>query len=108
MEDLFNAGYKREDVLGALRILPVVSRLIGSVAPGCLQGNQGHYTPDTRAPANALSFRTNALLTFPQHPAMKRAVTGLKGRGETTFLCLSNSNEVYISTILEVSGWGAW
>lgn len=34
---------------------------------------------------------------------MKRAVNSLKNRGETTFLCLSNSNEVYIGTILEVS-----
>ena len=36
---------------------------------------------------------------------MKRAVLGLKERkGEDVeFLCLSNSNEVYISTILEVS-----
>jgi hypothetical protein len=34
---------------------------------------------------------------------MKRAVLGLKERlPDTTFLCLSNSNEVYISTILEV------
>lgn len=59
MEDLFNAGYKKDQVLDALRQLPV-------------------------------------------HPAMKRAVTNLKNRGETTFLCLSNSNEVYIGTILEV------
>lgn len=42
-------------------------------------------------------------LTNAQHPAMKRAVTNLKNRGDTTFLCLSNSNEVYIGTILEVS-----
>lgn len=60
MQDLFNAGYKKDQVLDALRQLPV-------------------------------------------HPAMKRAVTNLKNRGETTFLCLSNSNEVYIGTILEVS-----
>ncbi|BEJ17947.1 hypothetical protein CspHIS471_0702240 [Cutaneotrichosporon sp. HIS471] len=63
MEDLFNAGYKKEQVLDALRQLPV-------------------------------------------HPAMKRAVNGLKHRGETTFLCLSNSNEVYIGTILEHHGLG--
>jgi hypothetical protein len=44
-----------------------------------------------------------ALLTDKQHPAMKRAVTSLKAKGETTFLCLSNSNQVYIATILEVS-----
>jgi hypothetical protein len=34
---------------------------------------------------------------------MKRAVLDLKAKGETTFLCLSNSNNVYIGTILEVS-----
>jgi pyridoxal phosphate phosphatase PHOSPHO2 len=34
---------------------------------------------------------------------MKRAVTDLQQRSaETTFLCLSNSNTVYIGTILEV------
>lgn len=73
MADLFEAGYKKEQVLDALRQLPLVGLdLIGN--------------------------RTNT-----QHPAMKRAVTNLKNRGDTTFLCLSNSNEVYIGTILEVS-----
>lgn len=44
------------------------------------------------------------VLCLKKHPAMKRAVTSLKQRSaETTFLCLSNSNEVYIGTILEVS-----
>lgn len=39
---------------------------------------------------------------------MKRAVTSLKERSsDTTFLCLSNSNEIYISTILEVSSYSA-
>lgn len=34
---------------------------------------------------------------------MKRAVLGLKERlSDTTFLCLSNSNNIYIGTILEV------
>lgn len=34
---------------------------------------------------------------------MKRAVIELKRRSPgTTFLCLSNSNEIYITTILEV------
>ena len=37
-----------------------------------------------------------------QHPAMKRAVLDLKAKGDTTFVCLSNSNVVYIGTILEV------
>ncbi|KAK8853277.1 hypothetical protein IAR55_003981 [Kwoniella newhampshirensis] len=59
MKDLYERGFKREQILEALRILPF-------------------------------------------HPAMRRAVTSLKGRNaDTTFLCLSNSNEIYISTILE-------
>ena len=43
-------------------------------------------------------------LKTPQHPAMKRGVRNLKNRKDvdTTFLCLSNSNSVYINTILEV------
>jgi pyridoxal phosphate phosphatase PHOSPHO2 len=46
----------------------------------------------------------HALQIMPYHPAMVRAVTELKGRGETTFLCLSNANSVFISTILESKG----
>ncbi|RXK35649.1 pyridoxal phosphate phosphatase phospho2 [Tremella mesenterica] len=62
MYDLFKAGFTREDVSGALRILPF-------------------------------------------HPAMKRAVLSLKERSpETTFICLSNSNEIYIGTILAKHG----
>ena len=38
----------------------------------------------------------------PQHPAMIRAVKDLKAQGKTTFLCLSNENEVFIKTILKV------
>ena len=38
----------------------------------------------------------------PQHPAMIRAVKDLKAQGKTTFLCLSNANEVFIKTILKV------
>jgi hypothetical protein len=34
---------------------------------------------------------------------MKRAVTSLQSRSpDTTFVCISNSNEVYIDTILKV------
>ncbi|WRT70163.1 uncharacterized protein IL334_007157 [Kwoniella shivajii] len=62
MKDLYEKGFKKEDVLGALRILPF-------------------------------------------HPAMRRAVMSLQSRSEdTTFLCLSNSNEIYIGTILEKHG----
>ncbi|TFK25164.1 hypothetical protein FA15DRAFT_668688 [Coprinopsis marcescibilis] len=43
----------------------------------------------------------NALQIMPFHPAMARAVDNLKNGGRTDFLCLSNSNSVFISTILE-------
>ncbi|KAF6763102.1 phosphatase phospho-type [Ephemerocybe angulata] len=43
----------------------------------------------------------NALRIMPFHPAMARGVDNLKKTGRTTFLCLSNSNSVFISTILE-------
>jgi len=43
----------------------------------------------------------NALRIMPFHPAMVRAVKNLKAAGKTTFLCLSNSNSIFISTILE-------
>jgi len=43
----------------------------------------------------------NALRIMPFHPAMVRAVKNLKAAGQTTFLCLSNANSIFISTILE-------
>ncbi|PFH53831.1 hypothetical protein AMATHDRAFT_136744 [Amanita thiersii Skay4041] len=43
----------------------------------------------------------HALRIMPFHPAMERAVKHLQAAGNTTFLCLSNSNSVFISTILE-------
>ncbi|KAH9929490.1 phosphatase phospho-type [Epithele typhae] len=46
----------------------------------------------------------DALRAMPFHPAMVRGVTGLKSRGKTTFFCLSNSNIIYISTILKSKG----
>ncbi|KAG8985125.1 hypothetical protein FRB93_006077 [Tulasnella sp. JGI-2019a] len=48
----------------------------------------------------------DALRIMPFHPAMVRAVKSLKARPspQTTFLCLSNSNQVYIDTILEARG----
>ncbi|KAG8863570.1 hypothetical protein FRB96_008310 [Tulasnella sp. 330] len=48
----------------------------------------------------------DALRSMPFHPAMVRAIKSLKGRPspETTFLCLSNANQVYIDTILEARG----
>ncbi|KAJ9111438.1 hypothetical protein QFC19_001207 [Naganishia cerealis] len=47
----------------------------------------------------------DALRILPLHPAMKRAVTALQSRSpDTTFLCISNSNEIYIDTILKEHG----
>jgi len=46
----------------------------------------------------------HALRIIPYHPAMIRAVTNLKSRGKTTFLCLSNANSVFISTVLREKG----
>jgi len=47
----------------------------------------------------------DALRILPFHPAMKRAVTDLQQRDpDTTFLCISNSNTVYINAILEHHG----
>jgi len=48
----------------------------------------------------------NALRIMPFHPGMVRAVMKLKAgtNPQTTFLCLSNANSVFISTILESKG----
>ncbi|KAF9010537.1 phosphatase phospho-type [Cyathus striatus] len=46
----------------------------------------------------------HALRIMPYHPAMVRAVSALKDAGITTFLCLSNANSVFISTILQSKG----
>lgn len=56
--------------------------------------------PFVRAPIIHLNCYTSDGLE--QHPAMVRAVTDLKNKGETTFLCLSNANSIFISTILKV------
>jgi pyridoxal phosphate phosphatase PHOSPHO2 len=47
-----------------------------------------------------------ALRIMPFHPAMIRAVKAMKtaAKPQTTFLCLSSANNVYISTILESKG----
>lgn len=42
----------------------------------------------------------SALQTLPFHPGVKRGVSNLKAAGKTTFFLLSNSNTVYIDTIL--------
>ncbi|KAG8906711.1 hypothetical protein FRB99_006309 [Tulasnella sp. 403] len=48
----------------------------------------------------------DSLKIMPFHPAMVRAVKKLQAAKspETTFLCLSNANQVYINTILEARG----
>lgn len=48
----------------------------------------------------------SALKNMPFHPAMVRALKGLKQTAdpETTLFCLSNSNSVFISTILQDKG----
>jgi len=46
----------------------------------------------------------HALQIMPFHPAIVRAVKKLKEEGKTTFLCLSSSNSVFISTVLESKG----
>jgi pyridoxal phosphate phosphatase PHOSPHO2 len=86
MIDLYKEGKTKEQVLDALRILPFVrTAVIGRDA--------------TRTPSPTLK----TFLPTLQHPAMKRAVTELQQRDpNTTFICLSNSNTVYINTILEV------
>ncbi|SNX84696.1 uncharacterized protein MEPE_03405 [Melanopsichium pennsylvanicum] len=40
------------------------------------------------------------LQTLPFHPGVKRGVVNLKMAGQTTFFLLSNSNTIYIDTIL--------
>ena len=80
MKELHKQGGTKEDVISALQVLPVVRRLLLLIC--------GTY-----------------LTSFvKQHPAMKRGVRNLKARQDvdTTFLCLSNSNKVYIDTILQV------
>jgi len=46
----------------------------------------------------------DTLISMPFHPAMVRAVSKLKAEGKTSFLCLSNANEVFINTILKSKG----
>lgn len=87
MGDLADQGFTKDQVLEALRILPFVSDCDLELQ----QGRKSHLNG----------------ADLSQHPAMKRAVLSLKERlPDTTFLCLSNSNEVYIATILEVSSDG--
>ncbi|KAK0195417.1 phosphatase phospho-type [Armillaria mellea] len=46
----------------------------------------------------------DALRIMPFHPGMVRGINRLKEEGNTTFLCLSNANNIFITTILETKG----
>ncbi|KAK0461258.1 phosphatase phospho-type [Desarmillaria tabescens] len=46
----------------------------------------------------------DALRIMPFHPGMVRGIKRLKEEGNTTFLCLSNANNIFITTILEKNG----
>ncbi|KAK0241783.1 phosphatase phospho-type [Armillaria nabsnona] len=46
----------------------------------------------------------DALRIMPFHPGMVRGIKRLKEEGNTTFLCLSNANNIFITTILETKG----
>ncbi|KAI9442499.1 phosphatase phospho-type [Lactarius indigo] len=72
--ELHEQGHTREDIEGALRIIPFAS-----------------------SPARRFSL---------PHPAMIRGVKTIKAaaKPQTTFLCLSSANSVFISTILESKG----
>ena len=74
-------GITREQIEHSLRIMPFVSFIHPFIPPPWL-----------------LSEPTNEWKK--QHPAMTRAITTLHSKGKSTFLCLSNSNSIFISTIL--------
>lgn len=78
--ELHQMGTTREQIEDALRILPFVSF--------------AHVTVCYRALSQDMS----------QHPAMIRAVEKLKAAStiQTNYIVLSNSNSIFISTILEV------
>ena len=78
LKDLHETGATKEQIEDALRAMPFVSLL--------------HLFPE---------IALTSVLPL-QHPAMVRGVSALKSRGKTTFFCLSNSNIIYISTILKV------
>ncbi|KAK0225923.1 phosphatase phospho-type [Armillaria fumosa] len=46
----------------------------------------------------------DALRIMPFHPGMGRGIKRLKEEDNTTFLCLSNANNIFITTILETQG----
>lgn len=81
--ELNKRGKTRQEIQDSLKVMPFVS--LSSV----IFSSRWHIEP---------------LKLENKHPAMARAVRSLKTaqNPNTTFLCLSNSNSVYISTILEV------
>lgn len=78
LQDLHAKGGTREQIEDALRKMPVVST--------SQAGNIFH-----------------AAERILQHPAMVRAIKDQHAKTNTTFLCLSNANIVFITTILKVS-----
>ena len=59
-----------------------------------------HHAIRSFIPPSFLSSSTDQWMKKKQHPAMTRAITTLHSKGKSTFLCLSNSNSIFISTIL--------
>ena len=78
---LHEEGFKPEQIKDALKRLPFVRR--GSPCP-------------------RLSCLIDSASSM-KHPAVQRGVEAFKAQTGATFLCLSNSNQVFIDTILKVS-----
>ncbi len=80
LRELHAKGGTREQIEGALKIMPFVRWM-------------------------KIPLRHEHLSNPSQHPAMVRAVTTAKAKSNprTTFLCLSNANSVFINTILKVT-----
>jgi len=70
---------------------------------GKLQTRLQQTLPAGQTPSDSIK---DALRVMPFHPAMVRGVKYLKKAEspKTTFFCLSNSNQVFIDTILEKQG----
>ncbi|KAL9711589.1 hypothetical protein Ac2012v2_004660 [Leucoagaricus gongylophorus] len=87
LREAHSRGITREQIENSLRIMPFVSSI---PAPLLLPFEKKQLNSPPLPPSRQKK----------KHPAMIRAVTNLNSRGKTTFLCLSNSNSIFISTIL--------
>jgi len=76
---------------------------MNKVVPGKISREHSESCPLRVHPRDGFPTCCNAL-TLHQHPAMIRGVKTIKAaaKPQTTFLCLSSANNVFISTILEV------